>query len=570
MNMLTTTATALLAGSKGVTFASYNLRGLISKTDDISLLLHRSNLDLLCIQESLLTHNHHDDELRVPNYDMYRLDRDTSQGKNSGGGLVTYCHKKYVFEQLHDWSCSTPELEMQWFRLSLPETRPTLIANTYRPPTGNIDTAIEIIKTRMNDIEGNPDIVILGDFNIDVSKKGPHMTKYQNFLKSFLLDQLINAPTRITNTSKTTIDHIITNNSEFYCTSGSTDPGLSDHHLVYTARHRNKIKYDVSYFIGRSYREYDEDLFYDDMCNVDWSPIYIHNDVNAATELFTRMLLNVIDRHAPFKKLKCKANLPKWITGDFLSAVDEKEHRCNIYSRRPTVENAARKRRAIRLVKQMKRVLKKGHIEEALTECQGDPKQTWKVIKSLWPGKSKSTAIKCINDSNDPQVIANMLNTHFTNAGSNIGRHIEPIVRHARTYPSDTDRPQLNEIQMEDIWELLCTLSPAKASGTDGITARLIKACGETILEPLYHIFNMSVAQSKFPNIWKIGKITPLFKAGDSSNPDNYRPISVLPIFSKLLERLIHNQLYNQLTVSNAFRRSRKRTPLTSPLSMFV
>ena len=276
------------------------------------------------------------------------------------------------------------------------------------------------------------------------------------------------------------------------------------------------------------------------------------DDVDYATDLFTSLLLAKMDKHAPFKRIKCKSNQPKWITGDLLSLIDEKEHLCNIYNRRPTPYNQARKRAAVRRVKQVKQILKKGFIEEALRECHGDSKQTWKVIKTLWPGKKKSIKIKSINGLTDSLDMANALNSHFATAGTSISNKENPDVYYERQWPPDDGRPQMNVITMQSIWELLSKLSPAKACGTDGIPARLIKACGDTILEPLYHIFNLSATSLKFPSAWKVGKITPLYKAGASDSPDNYRPISVLPIFSKLLERLAHNQMYNFVTVSGA------------------
>ncbi len=121
-----------------------------------------------------------------------------------------------------------------------------------------------------------------------------------------------------------------------------------------------------------------------------------------------------------------------------------------------------------------------------------------------------------------------------------------------RMFPRQDGRPQLQEISPQDIWTLLQELSPAKATGSDGISARMVKACGDSLIEPLHFLFNLSIRTQTFPDIWKSAQITPLHKSGSTSQPDNYRPISVLPIFSKLLERSIHNQLYSCLTVSGA------------------
>ncbi len=280
--------------------------------------------------------------------------------------------------------------------------------------------------------------------------------------------------TRITNTTKTLLDHILVNNTDFYCISGTIDPGLSDHKLVYVTRKRIKPKGDTSYFTGRSYRNFDEALFYHDVYNINWLPLYMITDLDTCTEYFTSMLLRVINTHAPYKKIKCRANQPKWVNGDFLSLIDEKEHLCHVYNKNPTQFNAARKRESERRVKQMKRVLKREFIDKALSDCQGDSKKTWKVIKNLWPGKSKATNITRIGDTSLAFDMANELNSHFSSAGKRICEQTVPTIEHLRAPPSTENKPELVEISIEDIWDILKCLSPSKATGSDDIPARLI------------------------------------------------------------------------------------------------
>ena len=114
-----------------------------------------------------------------------------------------------------------------------------------------------------------------------------------------------------------------------------------------------------------------------------------------------------------------------------------------------------------------------------------------------------------MNGNSEPFMMANCLNSHFANAGANISNNEIPDIIYRRQMPDDTDRPQLNEISIQDFGELLTTLSPAKACGTDGIMPGLISACHDTILEPLHYIFKLSITTMKFLSMWKIGKIMP-------------------------------------------------------------
>ena len=90
-------------------------------------------------------------------------------------------------------------------------------------------------------------------------------------------------------------------------------------------------------------------------------------------------------------------------------------------------------------------------------------------------------------------------------------------------------------------------MSKTKATGLDNISARLIRECADIILGPLYDLFNKSLMSGIFPDDWKCARVTPLFKQGESSDLNNYRPISVISVVAKVFERIVYDQLYNFL-----------------------
>ncbi len=101
---------------------------------------------------------------------------------------------------------------------------------------------------------------------------------------------------------------------------------------------------------------------------------------------------------------------------------------------------------------------------------------------------------------------------------------------------------------VNDILNLLCGLSSNKATGIDKISCRIIKIAAPAIADSLTHIFNQAITLSSFPDQWKVASVTPLYKNGQRNIPGNYRPISVLPAISKIMERIMYGQLYNYLT----------------------
>ena len=85
----------------------------------------------------------------------------------------------------------------------------------------------------------------------------------------------------------------------------------------------------------------------------------------------------------------------------------------------------------------------------------------------------------------------------------------------------------------------------AKATGIDKMSNRILKIAAPSIYESLTDIFHLSLASNVCPSDWKVAKVSPLFKSGDQSDANNYRPISVLPTIARVFERLFFEQLYS-------------------------
>ena len=108
---------------------------------------------------------------------------------------------------------------------------------------------------------------------------------------------------------------------------------------------------------------------------------------------------------------------------------------------------------------------------------------------------------------------------------------------------------RISELQfsIDDISKIIQTLNPNKAHGYDGISIRMIQLCCHAISKPLSILFRNSFDNSTFPVDWKKANVIPIHKKNDKQIVSNYRPISLLPICSKIFERIIFNNLYNFL-----------------------
>ena len=103
------------------------------------------------------------------------------------------------------------------------------------------------------------------------------------------------------------------------------------------------------------------------------------------------------------------------------------------------------------------------------------------------------------------------------------------------------------------------SLKTNKSSGYDDISANVVKRVSDEIFVILKHTFNISLAKGVFPGKLKIARLTPIFKKGNNTLVTNYRPISVLPCFSKSLERIMYNRLYKFLLENKFFMNASKK-----------
>ena len=90
-----------------------------------------------------------------------------------------------------------------------------------------------------------------------------------------------------------------------------------------------------------------------------------------------------------------------------------------------------------------------------------------------------------------------------------------------------------------------------KTHGHDEISIRMIKICDEALVKPLSLIYKNCIDTGVFPDIWKKSNIVPVYKRGDKQIIDNYRPISLLPICGKILEKILLNLIYEFLEENN-------------------
>ena len=155
------------------------------------------------------------------------------------------------------------------------------------------------------------------------------------------------------------------------------------------------------------------------------------------------------------------------------------------------------------------------------------------------------------NILNNPRDIAEGFNNYFSNISPDLASQIQTSTSNFETYVkiATSEFAAFQHTTVDNVYQLLSRISSNKATGIDKILCKMIRMAAPAIADSLTYIFNQAITLASFPDEWKIARvIIPLFKSGHRNMPGNYRPISILPTISKIMERILYSQLYNYLT----------------------
>ena len=144
--------------------------------------------------------------------------------------------------------------------------------------------------------------------------------------------------------------------------------------------------------------------------------------------------------------------------------------------------------------------------------------------------------------------MANTMNKYFLDKITTIRENlpvsmVDPIAKLKSLMRNKSCSFHLNPVHPDTVEHILLNLKNSKSAGIDMIDTNILKSSSKYILPALTHIMNLSIEKQCFPTKWKTAKVIPLLKKGDPLNPKNYRPVAILPVISKILERVVFNQI---------------------------
>ena len=192
--------------------------------------------------------------------------------------------------------------------------------------------------------------------------------------------------------------------------------------------------------------------------------------------------------------------------------------------------------------------LRKIITKKALLKCKGDGKETWKILKEI-TGKRKVISPPTAMSLNgtlvtDETKVANILNDFFINVGPSLNASVASNGTDPLSFLTTENSIFLTPTDIHEVSSIVESLGKT-APGIDGLTGHILKLLGSAIVRPLVHLTNLCLQQGKFPENLKSALVIPIFKGGDKTLHQNYRPISLISNISKIIERVLHKRIYD-------------------------
>lgn len=531
-------------------------RGIRNKKEQIEVFLEDEQPDVLMLSEHGLCENY----LNSVAFDGFELQSSFCRKISVGGGVAIFSkfssNIKVVSEKSlnHNFSIES-NFEVTYFK-AIVDSVFTIFATIYRPPyMDNFPTFFFKLEQFLNFIFRNSrNIVIGGDFNIDPNTHPREHAHFCHILNSFGLGEKIHIPTRISEHSESCLDNFLTNISD--CDASVADPTISDHSAIILeipVASNLRLRNNSVEFRDCSEPNVQELNFR--LIRNDWNDLYSERSIDNKYNIFINTFIFYFNISCPVKKFLIKdCKKSKWITDEIIVL---KSRLLDKFSEWRESRSLSTKLEYNKLKKDYrKRILsaKSNFISKEIESSKNPSKTTWTFVNDI-RNKNKSSSNKNIalhlngKLQSDPSIVSNIFNDLFSHT---IDQNISFSLIQDETINNSVEAfSNFSTINKTQLKKVINDMPNKKSCGWDGISMNLLKKCYASLEMPLLHLINCSLESGIFPEKGKLAIIKPLHKKDDPHTPGNYRPVALLPSVSKILEKVVCNQLLTFIESKN-------------------
>lgn len=544
-----------------LTILQLNSQCLRNKILDLEDLCMSECVDVVCVSEHWLASDEVD--FYVPkNFIVAKV---MCRNNFNNGGVGIFLKHDIEFQVVDVSSfCIEVHCELSCVQLTAEKL---IILSVYRSPAGDIEIFFENFELAIKKFWGNnKKVAVCGDFNIEMANPtSRHSFRFLNLLRSLNLVCANKNPTRF----KSCIDNIIVNFSEDLYTIRVLGGHFADHDpLLFkmggNKRSLNKANEDVqSHIFVRRQTEDQIKAFTDCLRLKQWESISScqENDMDGkmVCDSFFKEYIDLWHSCSPLVKCRsnCKKNTFKnkysklnWYTTEL---ADSRKLMLSFFSMyKNLVQGTVHANTAYAIYLNLKKKYRKQIIEAKKLACEKYIENSVNKCKAAWEvisGESSPAHTQQVSLSPDT------FNNYFLNSVHDLGNKFDKSITSAINLLNNSNLQSPNRfnwrnVTPDEVIKAASKLSNSTAMDCYWLSNSIVKQTIHLINVPLAFIFNKCFYEEYFPDLLKLSKVVPIFKKGDKSLPQNYRPVSLVPIFSKLFESIMYNQL-NEFFESN-------------------
>lgn len=516
---------------------SLNIRSLLPSIQELAEILSNNSFDIFTVSETWLHDGVPENFVQIDTYDCYRCDRGSR-----GGGLCIYS-KKILNGTLIPTN-NFSNIEQLWIKIKLNTKDWLAVGVVYKPPTFNsqlflneLEDTLSVIFPTVNDI------VCTGDFNINVlNLHSQCVSNLFSVLETFKLTQIIDSPTRITDSTSSLIDLIIVSSEERVIEKGILDSDLSDHQIVFCFIKICGKESGPRMVTYRNFKNFNLEAFELDLCNIPWFTIFDLNNIDDKIEFLVNNITYLFDLHAPLVTSRCTKRYAPWLTENIKLMCSIRDKALQQFKRTNSQAHWQFYKDMRNYTTQAIKREKKAYFVHKINNSK--PRECWKFLRqnNLAP-QNKSREIPehlrnvnninnyFINSIPDTTASKEILNFYENNASKDLNFKFQPVSEF-------TVSKILNNVT-------------SNATGSDGINIKLLKLCCPHIVPYITHIINFILTENVFPAMWKSSVISVLPKVPNPEEYKDLRAISILPTLSKVCEKIMELQLKEYLSYND-------------------
>nr|CAI5835608.1 unnamed protein product [Callosobruchus analis] len=512
-----------------------NIQCLSNKIGELSVSLKSENFTIICLSEHWMAA----DNLKSVNIDGYKLISAFCRNKTIHGGVAIFTKPTLKCRNV-DLGCFCREVHTEMCAIEFVNNNEKyVVVSLYRSCLGDFNIFLHQFEDALNTLsEHYEKIIIMGDFNVNFIGNSNSLKTLKGLISSYNIDFTIFEPTRL-GSSPSCIDNILTNISKPY-SSKVIECCLSDHLAqIIQIETKENIKCGTEIRWTRKINQKLLNKFSKHLELADWSIFNRCSDIESLSLFVVDTYATFIRKTFPLEKISEKRPPVRWSNNSKLREM--KDTLCAIKDIYNITKSPTDKRHyeAYRqLYKKSITDTRKQCYEKFIANSNNKSKSSWRIV---------NYETNRNNRQRETQLPPDTLNTYFTTIACEIILSLPPKNDEYSEYLNHAPKPNvtffLEPVTELDVINAINRLSNSDSLDAYGINSKIVKQTLHILSSPLCLLINMCFSEGIFPDAFKLTRVIPIFKGGKEGLPENYRPISVICVFGKIIEIILKNRL---------------------------